>query len=225
MSEDLANYISLGLLGLIAVLLLLVISRLARLERALNPWRSEQDTAETTPTPVSTPPEVDGALEVAAEPAPELPQEEEAVEGPFEKDGRWWYQRGDELLLYDERTESWVDPNEPTNTEQEPVASRAVGQESPRPAIKPHVLEEARGWDTAPIPETTPPPATVEPTSAAPIVEPVDPPVEPIAVTPAAAAPTEGDGTAAAAHWKCPSCGVINGSTATSCRMCFAARP
>jgi hypothetical protein len=25
--------------------------------------------------------------------------------------------------------------------------------------------------------------------------------------------------------WKCPTCGAVNGSTATSCRMCFAARP
>jgi hypothetical protein len=28
-----------------------------------------------------------------------------------------------------------------------------------------------------------------------------------------------------ASYWKCPSCGVVNGSTATSCRMCFTARP
>ena len=28
-----------------------------------------------------------------------------------------------------------------------------------------------------------------------------------------------------AGHWKCPTCGAVNGSTATSCRMCFTARP
>jgi ribosomal protein L40E len=29
---------------------------------------------------------------------------------------------------------------------------------------------------------------------------------------------------ASGSGWKCPNCGAVNGSTATSCRMCFTAR-
>ena len=33
---------------------------------------------------------------------------QEPQEQPFERDGRWWFRRGDELLVYEERTGQWV---------------------------------------------------------------------------------------------------------------------
>ena len=89
---------------------------------------------------------------------------DEPEEQPFERDGRWWFKRGGELLVYDEGTGQWV-------------AAPAAGASQPA--------------------------ATTTP----------------IATTTTTAAPAEvGEG------WKCSSCGAINGSTATSCRMCFAPR-
>ncbi|HVL64076.1 MAG TPA: hypothetical protein VM573_02775 [Actinomycetota bacterium] len=32
----------------------------------------------------------------------------EPEEQPFERDGRWWFRRGDELLVYDERSGEWT---------------------------------------------------------------------------------------------------------------------
>ncbi|HEX2049587.1 MAG TPA: hypothetical protein VHJ34_03020 [Actinomycetota bacterium] len=88
--------------------------------------------------------------------------DDEPHEQPFERDGRWWFRRGSELLVYDERAQEWV---------QAPVDAGAA----------------------------QPGAATEE----------------------VAAAPSEGAGS----FWKCPNCGAVNGSTATSCRMCFSARP
>lgn len=168
-------------------------------------------------------------------------------EGPYEQDGRWWFRRGAELLVYDEQLEQWVDSSaaseEPAATpamEPEAVAtSEPVAQREPVAEPEPHPLDEAREWTAredhtsplpsaadhapapvadAPAPEPTPV-ATTEVTSPAAISEPVNAPA-PIA---------EDSGTqeqpASGGHWKCPSCGVINGSTASSCRMCFGARP
>lgn len=84
---------------------------------------------------------------------------DEPEEQPFERDGRWWFKRGGELLVYDEGTGQWV------------ASPQGAG-------------------------------ATVATTqTAAPAVQ-----------------ADAGEG------WKCSSCGAVNGSTATSCRMCFAPR-
>ena len=88
---------------------------------------------------------------------------DEPEEQPFERDGRWWFKRGAELLVYDEGTGQWVAP---------PGAGAAV-----TPA------------DTTSF-----------------------------ATTSTATQSDAGEG------WKCSSCGAINGSTATSCRLCFAPR-
>jgi hypothetical protein len=98
----------------------------------------------------------------------------EPQEQPFERDGRWWFRRGSELLVYDEGTGQWM------------TAPEDRGRHSP--------------LETQPIPTTMSNVAT-EPGTA---------------------------GTSASEQhgfWKCPSCGAVNGSTATSCRMCFTARP
>jgi hypothetical protein len=89
---------------------------------------------------------------------------EERQDQPFEKDGRWWFRRGDELLVYEESTGQW----QPATTS---------GGEA--------------GGGTAQMPAT-------DDTAA---------------------------GTEVGGHWKCPTCGAVNGSTAASCRMCFTARP
>ncbi|MDQ4124149.1 MAG: zinc finger Ran-binding domain-containing protein, partial [Actinomycetota bacterium] len=108
-----------------------------------------------------------GAVTERASSAAEDPQEQ-----PFERDGRWWFRRGDELLVYEEQTGQWVAADEPAGTS---------------------------------APDSAPAGGTAD------------------------AAPAEGQVTtqqeAVGSFWKCPSCGAVNGSTATSCRMCFTARP
>ena len=99
------------------------------------------------------------------------PQEE-----PFQRDGRWWFRRGDELLLYDEATGQW-----------QPAPDKGPGAGSP-------------AGSAAAVTQT-----------------------QPAATTTAQAAPAAAD--AVANYWKCPTCGAVNGSTAATCRMCFAARP
>jgi hypothetical protein len=98
----------------------------------------------------------------------------EPQEQPFERDGRWWFRRGSELLVYDEGTGQWM------------TAPEERGRHSP--------------LETQPIP-TTMSNFTTEPASVS-------------------TSASEQHG-----FWKCPSCGAVNGSTATSCRMCFTARP
>jgi hypothetical protein len=100
------------------------------------------------------------ATPAAAAPATAM-RGDEPEEQPFERDGRWWFKRGGELLVYDEATGQWV----------------ASGGAAPAPTI-------------APAGATTP------------VLS----------------------GTDAGEGWKCSSCGAVNGSTATSCRMCFAPR-
>lgn len=92
---------------------------------------------------------------------------DEPEEQPFERDGRWWFKRGGELLVYDEGTGQWVAAGSAAATGSlgSPVAGAATGVQIP-------------------------------------LV-------------------TTGD---AGEGWKCSSCGAVNGSTATSCRMCFAPR-
>jgi hypothetical protein len=91
--------------------------------------------------------------------------EAEPQEQPFERDGRWWFRRGDELLVYDEMSGQW-----------EPAPESGI---------------PASGTEELPAADSE------------------------------AAAGEAQSGS----FWKCPSCGAVNGSTATSCRMCFAARP
>ena len=238
MGEDLYRLISTGLLGVIVLLLLLAVSRLGRLQRSLGagqepnvaeptgpaPERTEGDPGADDPVVASeTPTAEEGTGGTSDVSEPTAPDEE----GPFERDGRWWFRRDGDLLVYDEQLEEWVDPNAAPVAEPEPAptqeAEPVVTAASPD-VIEPHPLDEAREWDgldtregateTAPAAGTTP----IEEVSPAPIPEPVSAPA-PITET------TEGAQGEAGTHWKCPACGVINGSTATSCRMCFAARP
>ena len=96
--------------------------------------------------------------------AREMPEEQ-----PVEREGRWWFKRGGELLLYDETTAQWVPAPVP----------ESQGPESGSPADTAQFGGAAAGLETE----------------------------------------------AQSSFWKCPSCGAVNGSTASTCRMCFAARP
>ena len=224
MDEELFRLVTTGLLALVVLLLLLALARLGKLQRG-----SHSTEKSTEPPPEEEPVAATEAVALpvaASEPEPEPAQAEgpdSEEEGPFERDGRWWFRRDGELLVYDERTEEWVDPNtEPESAgDRAPLQNNAIDAESTAPETttgadepQPHPLEEARGWDTAPADATQ-----------APIPEPVSPP-EPITQVEQTVADVPAETSeASGGHWKCPACGVINGSTATSCRMCFAARP
>ena len=124
----------------------------------------------------STPVERTGAAVQEPQPAASTGFEDAPEEQPFERDGRWWFKRGDELLVYDEQSGQWeAAPANATATSPAPVVSG--GDQT---AASPAASQEA------------------EPAQAA-----------------------EDPGS----FWKCTSCGAVNGSTATSCRMCFAPKP
>lgn len=104
------------------------------------------------------------AQPAAAQPAAAQPAAaQEPQDQPFERDGRWWFRRGDELLVYDESTGQW---------QPAPGGGGTAGGTAQMPA--------------------------------------------------AGAVAT---GAEAGGHWKCPTCGAVNGSTAATCRMCFTPRP
>ena len=127
-----------------------------------------------TPEPATVEPE---PLPTTAQAEPQPSTVEDPQEQPFERDGRWWFRRGDELLVYEEQTGQWVAAPDPSSSGSVAAAAPAAS-------------------------------ATATETSAG---------------------PAEGQVTvqqeAVGSFWKCPSCGAVNGSTATSCRMCFTARP
>jgi len=102
------------------------------------------------------------------------PQEE-----PFQRDGRWWFRRGDELLCYDE----------------------ASGQWKPAPATEAPQQETPSAGRTVPVQEAPAAAEAASQTESMPVADQVS------------------------TFWKCPTCGAVNGSTAATCRMCFAARP
>ena len=41
--------------------------------------------------------------------------DDHSQEQPFERDGRWWFRRGDEWLVYDERRQQWVTESPPSD--------------------------------------------------------------------------------------------------------------
>ena len=71
----------------------------------------------------------DSAAPSAAETREQAPvtRAEEPEEQPFERDGRWWFRRDEELLVYDERTGQWGPaPQEDVDST---VLSPALGSE------------------------------------------------------------------------------------------------
>lgn len=127
------------------------------------------------------------------QPAPQSTLEE-PQDQPFERGGRWYFRRGDELLVYDEGTGEWG-----------PADSSPSG--------------------AGPTPTTTAGPSATE--SSAPIADTSEEAAEPEPADTAASSDTEefAQPTASGGFWKCPSCGAVNGASASTCRMCFSARP
>jgi hypothetical protein len=238
MDENLFQLVTVGLLGvtlLVLLVTLLTLNKVAKKveggaqSRAEGPYQGEDEAGappgQLAPAPseqaASTPeaaaqestfpaaraeepepvvehkePEVVGAAQVeevrpvaAAGPAVQEPEpaptstgfEDAPEEQPFERDGRWWFKRGDELLVYDEQSGQW---------ESAPAGTTAAAAAAP-------VVPAA---DSGPEQGSDAPVAGGE-------------------AEPAQAAQDPGS------FWKCPSCGAVNGSTATSCRMCFAPKP
>lgn len=133
----------------------------------------ELEPAESMETPLF---ETDTSRESAEDLPAAMPEEE-----PFEHAGRWWFKRGEEVLVYNEQTGEWV----PSGTVAPPAAP----------------TERAQFETNAEAAQT---------------------------IGDISAATVETEETRPAAQggfWRCPACGAVNGSTATTCRMCFAARP
>lgn len=113
---------------------------------------------------------------------------DEPEEQPFERNGRWYFKREGELLVYEEGTGEWV-------------AAEAAGSGGGGPRTWANTSE---GTDTSADSGDAAPTDTAELDAVG---------------DQGASRPASGG------FWKCPSCGAVNGSSATSCRMCFSDRP
>lgn len=130
-------------------------------------WSEQAWQGGGTEATATSPSEAGGGQQAGGDPTADMPEEQ-----PFERDGRWWFKRGDELLIYDEQGGQWV-----------PAPGQGGGSQAARdPGYATGGASEGGGTGL---------------TGA-----------------------TEQGG-----HWKCPSCGAVNGATSSTCRMCFAARP
>ncbi|MGH2735702.1 MAG: hypothetical protein ACRDKZ_08980, partial [Actinomycetota bacterium] len=111
--------VTLALLGVTLLVLLGVLASVSRLKKQVRATEPEgeahalgavephegavaEPSGETSPVQTSSVAE-DGP--VGTEPA--VASAEEPQEQPFERDGRWLFRRGDELLMYDEQTGQW----------------------------------------------------------------------------------------------------------------------
>ena len=145
-----------------------------------EPAPQEEPEEAAAPAQVEEPqPAVATAAPVQEQPAAATTSFEDAPEEqPFEREGRWWFKRGGELLVYDEQSGQW----------------------EPAPAIS-------------------------GPTSAVAPATGVDSGSEQSSAQAASQADSAQSAQDPGSFWKCTSCGAVNGSTATSCRMCFAPKP
>lgn len=147
------------------------------------------------------------------------PMDDEPEEQPFERDGRWWFKRGHELLVYDEQTGQWEPApsptvqalaTNPTSAQAGAITAEFAGLRDDAPTSRSQTKSDA---EAAPVTATEDTNDTDDeeevPETPTPAVEGEPQPVR------------EWE---SGSFWKCPSCGAVNGSTATSCRMCFAAR-
>ena len=173
---------------------------------------------------------------------------EDDSERPFERGGRWYFRRAGELLVYEEGTGEWVPA-----ADREAAGERSDVQhhvETVAASNEPAVETEETESEVAPVTEADAgAPVAAEPSTSfagqplANAEEAVstlgDGPEDGGAGVVATSFEEPGGGSvdleeaaaleepapASDSFWKCPSCGAVNGSTATSCRMCFAARP
>ncbi len=162
-----------------------------------EPWPEERREAAEPLSSAQPEPASVGASASAATPAQDGPQEQ-----PFERDGRWWFKRGNELLVYDEVTSQWVAAEtaaaSPTGGFDLSGSSQGAGASD----------SSAAREKTSGVPE---PSLAAQPA--------------PNATTETAAEQSgREEQTVAGQGWKCSSCGAVNASSSSTCRMCFAAR-
>jgi hypothetical protein len=159
-------------------------------------------------------------------------------ERPYERGGRWYFRRSGELLVYEEGTGEWI-----------PATSAPADESEPEPAARqePVAAQEPEPITTSPVQSHAEEvAASTEPAAAEPDVAEQSQPStsfggQPVATVDdvdlhessesergfeVAEAQTEQNiAQQSESFWKCPSCGAVNGSTATTCRMCFTPRP
>ena len=205
------------------------------LTAAVDPSTMEEETdpswARGASTSAGTTDTAGGAEEAAAAAGvSQRPIDDEPEEQPFERDGRWWFKRGGELLVYDEKEGQWQPApatsaptvaTNPTSAQAGAITAElaSLSDDSPARYAQPETtIEEETPAEETPLetPAATPvveeAAAAVEAEAPAPSTSSSEEPVQPV---------TEWQ---SGSFWKCPSCGAVNGSTAASCRMCFAAR-
>lgn len=120
---------------------------------------------------------------------------DEQEEQPFERGGRWYFRRDGELLVYDETTGEWVDAEQDQPQQEEP----------PPPSWEDDAYTGSEAAFTGGGSDETD--------------------TETFASLSESEEESSSDQASAGGFWKCSSCGAVNGSTASTCRMCFAARP
>ena len=196
------------------------------------PDRDDEPEPDKAPADSATETETETEPEPERQAASAVPLEE-PQEQPFERDGRWWFRRGDELLVYNELTQQWDPAPGDRPGAEEPVAAIDPDPE-PASASSSTTREEAEtGFQSVEsatgmtVGDTGLESSTGDESASGSEDEGVESreesPGEPEAegeaddaITP----PPEDQG-----FWKCASCGAVNGSTATTCRMCFSPRP
>lgn len=120
---DLFQILTLGLLGLVLLVALLIYSAVAALRKSGGASQAAPIETGFAASPVATSVAEYAAPQQAAPMAASVTRPEpaplaatttaaapvgEAQDQPFERDGRWWFRRGADLLVYDERTGQWV---------------------------------------------------------------------------------------------------------------------
>jgi hypothetical protein len=161
---------------------------------------------------------------------------------PFERGGRWYFRRGGELLVYEEGTGEWVPASSSSPDDEVRRQADAVAA-STEPPVAEETASDGAGdvrpgaADAAAAEASTSfagqPLATAEEEAVA--LEVTDETTaddssvasleEPGAEISLDDAPEEIAPRSSESFWRCASCGAVNGSTATTCRMCFAPRP
>ena len=169
---------------------------------AEEPHAAPTESTETSESPFATSGEMGAAAtdDPFTRDEPVAPRSGQAIpeDEPFERNGRWFFKRADEFLVYDETTGQWIDADP-----SEAGLSPSVSSSSPSAA--------SASFGGAAAEEETSRFPTEPGTGASPDDE--------AAQEPAA------EQRSAGGFWKCPSCGAVNGASATTCRMCFSARP
>lgn len=189
-------------------------------------------------------------------------QQGEPQEEPFERDGRWWFRRGDELLVYDDASGQWQPaPGPQAGAAEPPTEPPSTSGDGDGPQAR---EDEARSGEPQQEQAEGAPDAVSAATEDAPENEPFErdgrwwfrrgdellvydeqsqewhsaatepsrkPAPPPQDATAASTQEPERTGVASATatedesgFWECSSCGAVNGSTSSSCRMCFSPR-